>query len=274
MKTNQRTDMIFRKAYSYHHEDGDFVPTHKHTCWELCYYAYGAGKSHIEESIFLYKPNDILLIQPGNHHNDHCTKSSFVFCFQFDYDLERSTMLISQTEKNKHLIEAIAANLNKMFDLTNKKVITEQNDQKINEISLHIIYLIFLLTNNQGNKKNNYSPLIDYIKQYLYRRNTINYHYLSEKTYYSVDRLRKIFKQETGFPIYKYHSELLLVKIKNLLANTNYSMKQISKLCGFSSQSMFSQFFMNKCDVSPLQYRNLYTNFPPDGVFKAKENNG
>ena len=74
-------------------------------------------------------------------------------------------------------------------------------------------------------------------------------------------------------PIYKYHSELVLTKIKTLLTKTNYSMKTIAKTCGFSSQSMFSQFFYNCCEITPLKYRKLYTAKPTDGVFKAGDRN-
>ncbi len=264
---------IFVKTYTYQHRAGDFVDTHKHNCWELCYYTSGKGKTIIDQNIFTHNEHDIILLAPSRMHNDICIEDQFVYVLQFNYPLEISSVQINLREDIQVYIFKIAEQLKILQKVKENHVLNPTDkEEKLNEIT-H--YIVFLITKILKTKKNQYyyDQLVDYVKSYLFNHTLINYVTLEEKTGYSTDRLRKIFKKQVGIPIYKYHSELLLMKIKTLLTRTSYPMKMISKMSGFSSQSMFSQFFSNCCKISPLQYRKQYTIKPTDGVFKAKNYN-
>lgn len=268
---NQKS--IFVKTFVYNHDDGDFADMHKHACWELCYYESGEGKTIIEQNVFNHKQNDIVLIEPNHLHNDICLKNQTVYVLQFDYSINGSSKLIEYKPEIADYVEKIAEQLkilqNVKADVSTPK---ELLADKSNEATR---YIALLVTKIIQTKKTQYyyEQIVSYVKSYLYNHNRINYVALEEKTGYSTDRLRKIFKKHAKMPIYKYHSELILTKIKTLLTKTNYSMKTIAKTCGFSSQSMFSQFFYNCCEITPLKYRKLYTAKPTDGVFKAGDRN-
>lgn len=66
---------------------------------------------------------------------------------------------------------------------------------------------------------------------------------------------RKSFKQYTGIAPHQYILQLKLNKIKELLSNTQMSMKDISITMNFESPDYFSFFFRSKTGINPLSYR-------------------
>lgn len=66
---------------------------------------------------------------------------------------------------------------------------------------------------------------------------------------------RKSFKQYTGIAPHQYILQLKLNKIKELLGNTQMSMKDISITMNFESPDYFSFFFRSKTGINPLSYR-------------------
>ena len=96
-----------------------------------------------------------------------------------------------------------------------------------------------------------------YIKDYLdkhYAEN-ITLDTLSEESgmnkYYLVHSFTKKYIRS---PI-SYLNEKRIDESKKLLENTDYSIAEISKLIGFSSQSYFSQAFKKKTLMTPNEYR-------------------
>ena len=63
-------------------------------------------------------------------------------------------------------------------------------------------------------------------------------------------------KKHTGKSPNEYIIELRLQFAKNLLDNTNMSIKQISERVGYSDQYFFSRIFKKYLGISPQSYRN------------------
>ncbi len=74
----------------------------------------------------------------------------------------------------------------------------------------------------------------------------LNYH-----SYY----LNKIFKEHTGMSIHQYLIKKRLEKAVQLLRNTNNSIAEIAKVCGFDNQRHFSSLFSKKLGCTPSQIR-------------------
>lgn len=72
----------------------------------------------------------------------------------------------------------------------------------------------------------------------------------------SYSLFRKAFKEYTGYAPAQYFQELKLRKAKELLAETNYSIKEISYELNFSSYEYFLSFFKKRVGVTPMEYRN------------------
>ena len=73
----------------------------------------------------------------------------------------------------------------------------------------------------------------------------------------SYSLFRKVFKEYTGYAPAQYFQELKLRKAKELLAETNHSIKEISYELNFSSYEYFLSFFKKRVGLTPMEYRNL-----------------
>jgi AraC-like DNA-binding protein len=81
----------------------------------------------------------------------------------------------------------------------------------------------------------------------------------AEKNNIGYSYFRKMFKKYTGVPPVQYHLDLKLLRAKEMLLNTNKSIKEISFDLGFQSIYYFSRIFKNKLGVSPSEIRKSVT---------------
>ncbi len=79
---------------------------------------------------------------------------------------------------------------------------------------------------------------------------------LAERFYVSTSKLSYDFRKMTGLPLKRMIDELRLKRAQGLL-RTNTEIKEIAKMCGFSSESYFIQFFKRHTDMSPGKYREM-----------------
>ena len=74
----------------------------------------------------------------------------------------------------------------------------------------------------------------------------------------SVRHAQRVFKAEYGISIHKFVTDEKVNRAKNLLINTNSSIKQIADFLGFESDKYFSVFFHKNCGETPLKYREKF----------------
>lgn len=65
-------------------------------------------------------------------------------------------------------------------------------------------------------------------------------------------------KEQTGKSLGKYIEEVRIANSERLLLETNYSNSEISKMCGFGSESTYYRIFSKKHSVSPLAWRERF----------------
>ena len=96
--------------------------------------------------------------------------------------------------------------------------------------------------------------------------NFIKKHYMENIT---LDTLAKIvhlnknyltrkFKKKIGITPIAYLIQIRLENAKTLLSETDYTIKNISELCGYNDPAFFNYYFKNFYNITPLQYRNFY----------------
>lgn len=78
---------------------------------------------------------------------------------------------------------------------------------------------------------------------------------IADRVCMSYSWFRRVFKQYTGFSPAQYIQELRMQKAKELLTNTNLTVREISYGLGLENSDHFSIFFKKKTGMSPLQYR-------------------
>lgn len=72
----------------------------------------------------------------------------------------------------------------------------------------------------------------------------------------SYSLFRKEFKEYTGYAPSQYFQELKLRKAKELLAESNLPIKEISYKLNFSSYEYFLSFFKKRVGITPTEYRD------------------
>jgi two-component system response regulator YesN len=65
----------------------------------------------------------------------------------------------------------------------------------------------------------------------------------------------KIFKEGTGEGFVEYLTNIRIEKAKELLSTTEYSMREICSMCGYSDPNYFSRSFKKKIGVTPTEYK-------------------
>lgn len=83
----------------------------------------------------------------------------------------------------------------------------------------------------------------------------IDFKTFAEENNIGYSYFRKMFKKYTGVPPVQYHLDLKILRAKEMLLNTDRSIKEISYDLGFQSIYYFSRIFKSKLGVSPSAIR-------------------
>ncbi len=107
------------------------------------------------------------------------------------------------------------------------------------------------------------NDVMNYIYKYI--DTDINIDELSIDMKVSKFHLHRIFKEEFGKNIYECIKSIRLQKASNLLiTNQNSTITDISKICGYSSQTSFLRAFKQRFEMTPKMWKNggnkLYSN--------------
>lgn len=108
-----------------------------------------------------------------------------------------------------------------------------------------------------GKRKESSNNTVYMAKEYI-KANYNKMLNLDEVSYYvniSPYYFSKIFKEETGENFIDYLTNIRIEKAKELLGGTEYSMKEIGIMTGYSDPNYFSRTFKKKTGVTPTEYR-------------------
>ncbi|WP_394525101.1 AraC family transcriptional regulator [Lacrimispora sp. JR3] len=92
---------------------------------------------------------------------------------------------------------------------------------------------------------------------------------LAERFFISKSYLSRIFREVTSFSVNEYRNLARVRKAKELLANSAYSITEISDILGFESVTYFERVFKKHADTNPSRYRKMgeEQNNSSSGVF-------
>ena len=125
-------------------------------------------------------------------------------------------------------------------------------------IVLHIIGMILSHSQNKNFEINHLGQIIEKAKiimtENIHRQIDIQEIATNLGTSYSW--FRKAFKEYTGYAPAQYFQELKLRKAKELLTETNLSIKEIAYELDFSSYEYFLSFFKKRVGVTPSEHRD------------------
>ena len=85
----------------------------------------------------------------------------------------------------------------------------------------------------------------------------LNIEHLADDLHLGYSHYRRVFKKYTGLSPAQYHLNLRLQKARELLLNTEMSVKQIAFEMGFQSNHYFTRIFTRKIGVTPSEIRKI-----------------
>ena len=234
------------------------------TEYQILYISKGKG-SFTSETIKKtnIKKGQIILLFPGQWHT-YCPSTETGWN---EYYIGFEGSIIDNLVKN----EFISPN-NQILDVgVNEELVTlyssaiqvakyerKTAQQYLAGIVLHLIGTVISISQNKNTEENNSGQLIERAKiimnENIHRQ--INIQGIASNLGTSYSWFRKEFKEYTGFSPAQYFQELKLRKAKELLTETNLSIKEIAFKLDFSSYEYFLSFFKKRVGQTPLVYRN------------------
>lgn len=107
---------------------------------------------------------------------------------------------------------------------------------------------------NNGNRDNIMLSIKEYVDNHYYE--DIKILMFTDKYFLSREYLMKLFKVQYGYGIHEYVQKVRMDKAKDLLADVNLKIQDISETLGYKDKNYFSKAFRNYYNCSPTEYRS------------------
>jgi AraC family transcriptional activator of pobA len=228
-----------------------YMQLHKHNSFELVYYVKGRGTMNLNGEKLRFVPNSMTLTRPHFLHDQSHDELTEVIYFGFHYDdspVYLPNGLIYDTEQQDIL-----------------RLVTRMKEEFLGQ-KLHYTLTLNLLLNEvillidrqlQGTPAAKSPEKLQFVKRFIDEnyKQAINIRTLSEKSGYSDEHFRHLFKEYTGMSPSNYILHKRLEAAKQLLLLSASSISDIAMECGFSTTSHFIGLFKRTYGKTPLQYR-------------------
>lgn len=271
---NERYDISITKEYLIRNKakllyvssatySGDWLSTpHTHYCSELFYVLEGIGQFQVEDTIFPVAANDLIIINPKVSHtelgfNAHPMKYIVL-------GIEGLELSTQNDQSNFCIVNFKEIKDTMVFYLKMMLREIETRAPGYEAICQDLMEILIVLCARQTNFSTILAPankkashLCDSVRRYLdqHCEEDISLEQLATFSHVNKYYLVHAFTDEYGVSPISYLMQARVKKAETLLATTDYSLSVISRSCGFSSSSYFSQTFKKIAGISPSTYR-------------------
>jgi AraC-like DNA-binding protein len=232
--------------------------------YQLLYNPEGEGifeSAHCKRTII--KPGDMFLLFPGEWHtyhpNPHTGWKSYWIGFKGRNMDDRVKAGFLSPEKPIYHI-GYSSDIEHLYRTAYEVAIEEAaySQQAMAGIVNHLIGLMYSLERNMELSKN--QQQVDMIsKARLMIRESLEsdltIQHIAEDLGVSYSNFRKLFKEYTGLSPATYQQELRLLRAKEMLTTTDYSIKEIAYRLNFESPDYFSAKFKAKMGFKPSEIK-------------------
>ncbi|MBE6728558.1 MAG: helix-turn-helix transcriptional regulator [Ruminococcaceae bacterium] len=140
----------------------------------------------------------------------------------------------------------------KDFEKLKELSLFSHNHLEMMTVFYKILNRLYSETQQSGNSLN---PIISYIEKH-YGNSELSNTVLASQLNISEVYMRRLFKEQFGTSPKQYILELRIQKAKQVLSQSNKTVTEISKECGFTSIHHFCRAFKGYCGQTPSDYRN------------------
>ncbi|WP_297714400.1 AraC family transcriptional regulator [Clostridium sp.] len=251
--------------------------SHFHPFTEIFFITHGNGIMEIDSIDVAVKEGDLIIINPNCPHTE---KSSYNRMDQLEYIVfainnlalaNKSLPKLNGDDPNPTYYKIMNLNNNKSVILYYLNTLVHEVEEKqVNYelacksiLTLFIIYIsrntesTLLIADNPEKLNIECVKIKNYIDSHYSENITLDI--LSNLSYVNKFHLVHLFTKQMGISPINYLINRRIEESKNLLTTTNYSIRDISTIVGFSNSSYFSQMFKKFTGDSPRAYKNKYT---------------
>lgn len=259
-------DVNVKSLVYYEHQPNEYVVEHAHNCYECVLYINGKGVVTADNDVYEYDGATVTIVSPDVKHEEKTQEFTQLYFTLFETDAPLAKKF--QTLK-------LSAELTSFYLDLFGKMQQEERDKKAffkevidNYFSLALF--VFLRETSETDRRSFDKEFVERIKTYIkenYNQN-IDFSQIASSVGYSFDRMRHIFQKEANASLYKYLLNCRLYAAKQMLISTDKSVKEIALSCGFGSSIHFNNFFKQRMQLTPLEFRNASRKEIDVGVFK------
>lgn len=252
--------------------------SHFHPFTEIFFITHGHGIMEIDDVDVSIKEGDLIIINPNCPHteksSDNCNDQLEYIVFGINNLAlaNKNSQKINSENQSTTLYKIMNFNANKdviLYYLNNlvREVEEKENNYELackSILTLFIIYIsrnaesTLLITDNPEKINIECIKIKNYIDSHYSENITLDI--LSNLTYVNKFHLVHLFTKQMGISPINYLINKRIDESKNLLTTTNYSIRDISSIVGFSNSSYFSQMFKKIIGTSPKSYKTKNCN--------------
>lgn len=237
---------VLKKFYYVHHLHPLCGSVHSHTMHEYVYCIKGNGSVGIEDKTYAFKMGTVYITAAGTPHIETDNTESEIIYFYFDMPRDELITGVFQ-DKNGSILPIL-----RRLQYEERNHFWESDQMKSAILSQLLIET--KRTEISPHCDRSFFSVLEYIDENF--RYELDVRALAQKTGYSYDRFRHVFKEQTGLAPGEYITEKRIGMAKKLIQNDiNASLTYIAYECGFSTSSHFSNAFKASTGLSPAQYR-------------------
>lgn len=228
-------------------------PTTSIETYELIYVLNGTAHIREDQNDYILKRNNMLLLEPRKVHGG---------------------FKISTGITSFYWIHFYASDISKLPHIP--KLITDFEESHLFKEYLHLhgssnytpehldIFLLNLLAkiahHRRFNTNSSSSKLANEVYEYIKLNSHPNLSMEQVANHFGVthEHLTRLVSKHFGIGMKKINDDILITSINNMLANTNYSIKEIADILNFEDTNIFLKFYKYHTGTTPTQYRNMY----------------
>ena len=216
----------------------------------------GKGRLHYRNREYILDENNLALINCEDLHTYYPVSSDewsfrfihFAGCrerelYEYIYEMNEGCVFPINIKLEHYVIECVK-------NCKEKGVAYEVQASKMISDILHDIQL-----NIKGEENNSLSLICDYIAENYNK--PLSTKELAEKFSFSRCYFATVFKKYTGTTIHDYLLCYRLNKAKEMLMESEYTIREIAEKVGFNDTGTFIRAFRKKELITPLQYKKM-----------------
>lgn len=248
-ETKQRANFVFKGE--------------RHNFWELVYVVDGCVGVAEDDKIYELKTGDIIFHKPMEFHRIWSAAQTSPHLIIMSFSVSGNSIeslaggVFKLGEKSKVLL------LEALEELQNGSNFEDEITNQLGAICLEKCFL-YLIREHQDrirSKKTkgaqNYKTIIRVMNENIDKNLTLSE--IAGLCGLSESNLKKTFRKYSGTGVIKYFNNLKITKAMTMIAE-GFSMAQISEQLGFSSPNYFSESFKRYCRMTPMEYKQKYSN--------------